>query len=197
MENNEIKSSNETTSENIEEKNGSDETNGTETKIETKTVAFRSRRNKNKNILKRDREEINKVGEEEEEVEVEKVDIQDIKKKKIQNALQYTTKDAMSKLEVGVKYESSGTAIPQDLGVTAVNEIDAVNVKKTSFYGPMKASANIRVTCRFDYQPDICKDYKETGFCGYGGLLFELYNNKNNNNNHNNNINKNYKINNK
>jgi hypothetical protein len=22
--------------------------------------------------------------------------------------------------------------------------------------------------CRFDYQPDICKDYKETGFCSYG-----------------------------
>ena len=22
--------------------------------------------------------------------------------------------------------------------------------------------------CRFDYQPDICKDYKETGYCGYG-----------------------------
>jgi hypothetical protein len=21
---------------------------------------------------------------------------------------------------------------------------------------------------RFDYQPDICKDYKETGFCSYG-----------------------------
>ena len=21
---------------------------------------------------------------------------------------------------------------------------------------------------RFDYQPDVCKDYKETGFCGYG-----------------------------
>lgn len=20
----------------------------------------------------------------------------------------------------------------------------------------------------FDYQPDICKDYKETGFCSYG-----------------------------
>ena len=24
------------------------------------------------------------------------------------------------------------------------------------------------MTVRFDYQPDICKDYKETGFCGYG-----------------------------
>ncbi|KAK9768243.1 RNA-splicing factor [Basidiobolus ranarum] len=34
--------------------------------------------------------------------------------------------------------------------------------------GPIRASSNIRVTCRFDYQPDICKDYKETGFCGYG-----------------------------
>jgi RING finger protein 113A len=34
--------------------------------------------------------------------------------------------------------------------------------------GPMRASSNIRVTCRFDYQPDVCKDYKETGFCGYG-----------------------------
>ncbi|CAG8530854.1 10662_t:CDS:2 [Ambispora leptoticha] len=34
--------------------------------------------------------------------------------------------------------------------------------------GPIRAPANIRVTSRFDYQPDICKDYKETGFCGYG-----------------------------
>ena len=25
-----------------------------------------------------------------------------------------------------------------------------------------------RATSRFDYQPDICKDYKDTGFCGYG-----------------------------
>ena len=34
---------------------------------------------------------------------------------------------------------------------------------------PIKAASNVRVTARFDYQPDICKDYKETGFCGYGG----------------------------
>ena len=34
--------------------------------------------------------------------------------------------------------------------------------------GPKRASSNIRVTCRFDYQPDVCKDYKETGYCGYG-----------------------------
>ena len=34
--------------------------------------------------------------------------------------------------------------------------------------GPQRAAANIRTTIRFDYQPDVCKDYKETGFCGYG-----------------------------
>ena len=27
---------------------------------------------------------------------------------------------------------------------------------------------NIRTTCRFDYQHCICKDYKLTGFCGFG-----------------------------
>nr|CAG4651993.1 EOG090X09Q6 [Triops cancriformis] len=35
-------------------------------------------------------------------------------------------------------------------------------------HGPMRASANIRSTVRWDYAPDICKDYKETGFCGFG-----------------------------
>jgi RING finger protein 113A len=34
--------------------------------------------------------------------------------------------------------------------------------------GPVRASSFIRVTARFDYQPDLCKDYKETGYCGYG-----------------------------
>ncbi|KAL2915559.1 hypothetical protein HK105_204961 [Polyrhizophydium stewartii] len=31
--------------------------------------------------------------------------------------------------------------------------------------GPLKATANVRISSRFDYQPDICKDYKETGYC--------------------------------
>ncbi|KAG0044042.1 hypothetical protein BGZ83_010725 [Gryganskiella cystojenkinii] len=41
--------------------------------------------------------------------------------------------------------------------------------------GPMRASGNIRVTNRFDYQPDICKDYKETGFCGYGDSCIYMH----------------------
>ncbi|XP_074335652.1 zinc finger CCCH domain-containing protein 1-like [Apium graveolens] len=35
-------------------------------------------------------------------------------------------------------------------------------------HGPLRASAHIRVSTRFDYQPDVCKDYKESGYCGYG-----------------------------
>ncbi|CAD6991716.1 RING finger protein 113A [Ceratitis capitata] len=34
--------------------------------------------------------------------------------------------------------------------------------------GPMRAPAHLRATVRWDYQPDICKDYKETGYCGFG-----------------------------
>ncbi|KAL1140913.1 hypothetical protein AAG570_000841, partial [Ranatra chinensis] len=34
--------------------------------------------------------------------------------------------------------------------------------------GPIRAPSNLRATVRWDYQPDICKDYKETGFCGFG-----------------------------
>lgn len=34
--------------------------------------------------------------------------------------------------------------------------------------GPVRAATNIRNTVRFDYQPCVCKDYKETGSCGFG-----------------------------
>jgi hypothetical protein len=48
---------------------------------------------------------------------------------------------------------------------TAQGNAASANVRK----GPMRAPANVRATVRWDYQPDICKDYKETGFCGFGG----------------------------
>ncbi|KAJ1569689.1 hypothetical protein HK096_002304, partial [Nowakowskiella sp. JEL0078] len=34
--------------------------------------------------------------------------------------------------------------------------------------GPLRGQTNVRISSRFDYQPDICKDYKLTGYCGYG-----------------------------
>jgi hypothetical protein len=34
--------------------------------------------------------------------------------------------------------------------------------------GPQRAPLHVRSSVRWDYQPDICKDYKETGYCGFG-----------------------------
>lgn len=34
--------------------------------------------------------------------------------------------------------------------------------------GPKAAPKNIRVTTLTDFQPDVCKDFQQTGFCGYG-----------------------------
>lgn len=34
--------------------------------------------------------------------------------------------------------------------------------------GPQKSSSNVRTITMVDYTPDVCKDYKQTGFCGFG-----------------------------
>lgn len=38
----------------------------------------------------------------------------------------------------------------------------------SSKYGAMAGPSNVRTITITDYQPDVCKDYKETGFCGFG-----------------------------
>jgi RING finger protein 113A len=35
-------------------------------------------------------------------------------------------------------------------------------------FGPMKAATNIRTVTFTDMAPDVCADYKKTGFCGFG-----------------------------
>ena len=40
--------------------------------------------------------------------------------------------------------------------------------KASGSHGPMRGTQYMRSSIRMDYQPDICKDYKETGFCSYG-----------------------------
>jgi RING finger protein 113A len=34
--------------------------------------------------------------------------------------------------------------------------------------GPVKAPTNIRTVTTTDFAPDVCKDYKQTGWCGFG-----------------------------
>lgn len=38
----------------------------------------------------------------------------------------------------------------------------------TKQVGPIKAPTNIRTITVTDFAPDVCKDYKQTGFCGFG-----------------------------
>lgn len=45
--------------------------------------------------------------------------------------------------------------------------------------GPLRAPTNVRGISRMDYQPDICKDYKETGFCSFGDTCKFLHDRSN------------------
>lgn len=71
-------------------------------------------------------------------------------------------------------YSSRGEVVPQqyagDATYTQATEQNkhVPGAKTSGTVAPQRAPAFLRATCRFDYQPDICKDYKETGFCGYG-----------------------------
>jgi RING finger protein 113A len=72
-------------------------------------------------------------------------------------------------------------AMSQKEKATATNEYHPVDMgqpdpNRNKFLAqPIKAPTNVRVTCRFDYQPDICKDYKDTGFCGFGDTCIYLH----------------------
>lgn len=45
---------------------------------------------------------------------------------------------------------------------------DRENTSKNKKFGPMRVAGAIKSTVTVDYQPDVCKDYKLTGYCGYG-----------------------------
>ncbi|KAI9811796.1 MAG: RNA-splicing factor [Thelocarpon impressellum] len=42
------------------------------------------------------------------------------------------------------------------------------NAPPSRAVGPVKAPTNIRTITVTDFAPDVCKDYKTTGFCGFG-----------------------------
>jgi RING finger protein 113A len=40
--------------------------------------------------------------------------------------------------------------------------------RENKMVGPQKGSSNVRTITVTDFAPDVCKDYKQTGFCGFG-----------------------------
>lgn len=76
---------------------------------------------------------------------------------------------AEKKREVEREGQEGGTEIDPVTGKKIYKgKLKEIGLVHSKFAGPMKSVENLRVTVRFDYQPDICKDYKETGYCGYG-----------------------------
>lgn len=67
------------------------------------------------------------------------------------------------KLESGV-YRGKGAYAP----ILQKREGSIAAGKYTGLYGPVRGTDNVRMTMRIDYDPCICKDYKETGYCGFG-----------------------------
>ncbi|NWI04870.1 R113A protein, partial [Tichodroma muraria] len=87
-------------------------------------------------------------------------------------------KDAQAVFEYSQKIQEELRGKKDDKIYRGINSYQKyVNPKDTSIgkassgmvrKGPIRAPEYLRATVRWDYQPDICKDYKETGFCGFG-----------------------------
>ena len=76
--------------------------------------------------------------------------------------LQQSTDDP----QAGATYKGMNSYVDYTKGFRREHTI--ASEKGSGVHGPLRANVHIRSSVRFDYQPDICKDYKETGFCGYG-----------------------------
>lgn len=82
-------------------------------------------------------------------------------------------KDKKAAVLEGLQIASTREAEPVKFAGDATAQVQLESTtdrtgNKFTGIGPVKAPSHIRSTIRIDYQPDICKDYRDTGFCGYG-----------------------------
>ncbi len=74
--------------------------------------------------------------------------------------------DATATVQIDTSFDRDSRAIKEKNKDSSTGFLSTQ--AKSGTFGPARAPSFLRTTSRFDYQPDICKDYKETGFCGYG-----------------------------
>lgn len=58
---------------------------------------------------------------------------------------------------------------------TSTSNTDNSTKPKGMAKGPVRANNNVRTVTMIDYQPSVCKPYKETGMCGYGDSCIYLH----------------------
>lgn len=74
----------------------------------------------------------------------------------------------------------SGSALEEELearksALVTLEQQDAEKNKPRSKFGPTSAPAFVRATTIVDYKPDLCKDYNQTGYCGFGDTCIYLH----------------------
>lgn len=77
---------------------------------------------------------------------------------------------------------SSSTAAPDGTYKGAANYQSFIQKNPNApnkQFGPIKAPTNIRTITVMDYAPDVCKDWKQTGFCGFGDSCKFLHSREN------------------
>lgn len=69
----------------------------------------------------------------------------------------------------GAKVEKADAAAERrDAGGSSNGKSKSGGASGARPFGPLSAPSHLRTSVRVDYQPDVCKDYKETGYCGFG-----------------------------
>eukprot|EP00518_Triparma_eleuthera_P005756 CAMPEP_0182462054 /NCGR_PEP_ID=MMETSP1319-20130603/6451_1 /TAXON_ID=172717 /ORGANISM="Bolidomonas pacifica, Strain RCC208" /LENGTH=250 /DNA_ID=CAMNT_0024661431 /DNA_START=466 /DNA_END=1218 /DNA_ORIENTATION=- len=58
---------------------------------------------------------------------------------------------------------------------SSTNQAQVKASKYTGSRGQLRANTTIRTTSRMDYAPDVCKDYRLTGSCGFGDTCIFLH----------------------
>ncbi|KDQ07171.1 hypothetical protein BOTBODRAFT_39005 [Botryobasidium botryosum FD-172 SS1] len=104
-------------------------------------------------------------------------------RKTVANPLIQGTKRTLSERELDgpdVQWQSAGSRARAEAGLElalAEEEEQAQSkrikkreddIPKAMRVGPVRNTSTIRTVTVIDYQPDVCKDYKETGYCGFG-----------------------------
>ncbi|KAI8659999.1 Pre-mRNA-splicing factor CWC24 [Fusarium sp. Ph1] len=71
------------------------------------------------------------------------------------------------------------TAFPTNRDIPLSDMNDATKQKdwydQPTTKGPTRAASNVRITTTTDFVRDVCKDYKKTGWCGFGDSCVFLH----------------------
>lgn len=90
----------------------------------------------------------------------------------IKKPIKHAEKDPVEDLNEPAKKSYKGMADYKQYGLPQErNPSDVTKNSSSSNSAPQqlgRAASCIKESTVWDYKPDICKDYKETGFCGYG-----------------------------